>query len=84
MTMTRRGATLLILAVAAGAYLLLSPPEAFAQCAMCRMGVEAGGEKAARTMNLAMLVLLVPPVSIFCSAFALVYKYRKPRGEESD
>ena len=59
-------------------FLLLASSEAFAQCAMCRMGVEAGGEKAARTMNLAMLVLLIPPVTIFCAAFALVYKCRRP------
>ena len=79
--MTRRGTTLLILAAAAACVLLCSPA-ASAQCAMCRMVVEAGGEKTARTMNLAMLVLLVPPVTLFCSAIALVYKYRKPSEEE--
>ena len=82
--MTRRRTILLILAAAAGACVLLCSPAAFAQCAMCRTALEAAGERAARTMNLAMLVLLVPPVTIFCSAFALVYKYRRPRDEERD
>ena len=72
----------MILALMGACALLFCSPEAFAQCAMCKAAVEAGGERAARTMNLAMLVLLVPPVTLFCSVFALVYKYRKPRDEE--
>ena len=33
-------------------------------------------------MNLAILVLLVPPVTIFCSIFAVAYRKRKGDGEE--
>lgn len=79
----QRPMTVLVLVLAAAACLvLLLAPETFAQCAMCRTGVEAGGARSVRTMGIAMLVLLIPPVAIFCSAFALVYKYRRPRGEE--
>ncbi len=75
--------TVLVVVLAAVAcFVLVLAPETQAQCAMCRTGVEAGGERSVRTMGLAMLVLLIPPVAIFCSAFALVYKYRKPGGEE--
>ncbi|HEV2708406.1 MAG TPA: hypothetical protein VGV59_21000 [Pyrinomonadaceae bacterium] len=74
--------TVLIILLAAFACMALLAPDASAQCAMCRTGVEAGGEKSVRAMGLAMLVLLIPPVAIFCSAFALVYKYRKPNGDE--
>ena len=74
--------TVLLLAAASVACVALFAPETFAQCAMCRTGVEAGGEKSVRTMGLAMLVLLIPPVAIFCSAFALVYKYRNPVDDE--
>ena len=28
-------------------------------------------------MNIAILVLLIPPVSVFCSIFAIAYKKRK-------
>ncbi len=77
-----KGAILLVLVLAMAALVLCCSSDTFAQCAMCRAGVAAGGEKSIRTMNLAMLVLLIPPVTMFCSVFALVYKYRKPRHEE--
>ena len=75
--MNKRHITIFALACGAALFLLCAP-EAFAQCAMCKTAVAAGGEKAARTMNIAMLVLLVPPVTIFCAVFALVYKRRDP------
>jgi di/tricarboxylate transporter len=56
-------------------------PESAAQCAMCRTAVAAGGERVAKTMNAAMLVLLVPPVAIFCSIFAVVARGRKSSAE---
>jgi hypothetical protein len=44
-----------------------------AQCVMCR-STFAGN---ARNLNLAVLVLLVPPVSIFCTIFFIAYRHRK-------
>ena len=49
------------------------PPVAEAQCALCRTAVQ-NGDGTARTMNLAILVLLIPPVAIFCSIFGIAYK----------
>ncbi|HEX8351617.1 MAG TPA: hypothetical protein VF611_01740 [Pyrinomonadaceae bacterium] len=72
---------------AAAAALLLaalwgSPAPAEAQCPLCRTAVQQAGDKTARTMNLAILVLLVPPVSIFCTIFVVAYRRRK--GDDGD
>lgn len=56
---------------------------AFAQCPLCRTALEGRNDSSARTINLAILVLLIPPVSIFCSIFAFAYKKRKG-GEGED
>ena len=58
------------------------PATARAQCPLCRTAVQQSGDQTARTMNLAILVLLVPPVSIFCTIFVVAYKKR--RGDEED
>jgi heme/copper-type cytochrome/quinol oxidase subunit 2 len=58
------------------------PAPARAQCPLCRSAVQQAGDTTARTMNLAILVLLIPPVSIFCTIFAVAYKKRK--GDEGD
>ena len=47
------------------------------QCAMCKTGAEAGGEASlAQGLSWGILVLLVPPVLIFCAFFWLAYKSR--------
>ncbi|MBV9211264.1 MAG: hypothetical protein JOZ52_11570 [Acidobacteria bacterium] len=55
---------------------------ALAQCPLCRLAVEdsAQGKTMARGLNLGILVLLVPPVTVFCSIFILAFKHRKPHG----
>jgi heme/copper-type cytochrome/quinol oxidase subunit 2 len=68
--------------VALAAFALFVPSEALAQCPLCRAGLMNGGEKTARTMNLAIVVLLIPPVSIFCTIFAVAYRRRKGDGED--
>ena len=60
----------LVLAALAGAW----PEPAFAQCPLCRSALQDAGDTTARTMNLAIVVLLIPPVSIFCAIFAVVYQ----------
>jgi hypothetical protein len=65
---------------AAGALLAWSLPVA-AQCAMCKNAV-TGSPEAARlseSLNFAIIVLLIPPVLIFCGIFLLAFKYRKAR-----
>jgi hypothetical protein len=71
----------LLAALALAALAAFQPAHALAQCPMCRTAVEHGGGAAARTLNFGIVVLLVPPVAIFCSIFAVAYK--KVKGEEA-
>lgn len=74
-----------ILCAMAGAILFVaSYSAALAQCAMCRaaVGNSAEAAKASSGMNLAVLVLLVPPVALFCAFFVAAYRFRKAPGEE--
>jgi heme/copper-type cytochrome/quinol oxidase subunit 2 len=66
--------------------LLFSASEAasaFAQCAMCKASVQAGANASvnpqafANTLNLAVLVLLIPPVLIFSALFVVLLRYRR-------
>ena len=52
------------------------------QCSMCRASL-AGSNNSLfiRNFNLGVLVLLVPPVTIFCSIFIALRRYR---GEKYD
>lgn len=47
--------------------------DASAQCAMCKASI-AGSNNASfiRNLNIGVLVLLVPPVTIFCSIFIIL------------
>lgn len=69
----------LLTALMLAALSALSPAGALAQCPMCRTAMDHGGA-AARTLNVGIVVLLIPPVAIFCSIFAVAYK--KVKGEE--
>lgn len=62
--------------------LLLDTSAAFAQCALCKTALDGAGAATARTMNLAILVLLVPPVTIFCSVFFVAFKLHKKQPEK--
>lgn len=77
----------LALIVVAGAALLLSAnsPAASAQCALCKTSVSNSdkAEATARTLNLAVVVLLVPPATIFCSVFIIAFR-RRNSGEEDE
>ena len=70
----------LIVVLAAVVVLLLSAP-ADAQCSMCR-AVLTGSNNARfmRNLNIGVLVLLIPPVTIFCSIFVILRKYRGTDG----
>jgi hypothetical protein len=55
---------------AAGAVLLAAAPQVFAQgCAMCYTEAAAQGPRARRSLDLAILVLLIPAVSMFAGVF---------------
>ncbi|MDX6694256.1 MAG: hypothetical protein QOF02_1859 [Blastocatellia bacterium] len=62
---------------------LLSLP-ASAQCAMCRAAFDgSSGAVMAKSLNRGIIILLIPPVAIFCAIFITAYKYRKAPMESS-
>ena len=71
-------------ALSALAALAFWPALAAAQCPLCRSAVQQAGDRTASTMNLAILVLLIPPVSIFCTIFAVAYRNRRGGGDDED
>ena len=67
----------LLLIVCAAAILLLALfAPAAAQCAMCRASVQ-NNAVFVRGLNLGVLVLLTPPIAIFCSIFIVAYRHRR-------
>src|SRR2546426_10014935 len=73
----------ILIALAALAMLALES-SAFAQCSMCRASL-AGSNNALfiRNLNIGVLVLLVPPVTIFCSIFVVLKRHRMPEDGSS-
>ena len=71
-----------LLAIVAMAVLILLSHSAFGQCSMCKTAL-AGGSNAlfVRNFNIGVLVLLVPPVTIFCSIFVVLKRYKRADDE---
>ena len=66
-----------VLIVMAVAVVLLANSYAEAQCSMCRAALNnAANTKFIRNLNIGVLVLLAPPVAIFCSIFIALKRYR--------
>jgi hypothetical protein len=67
--------------IAIGVVLAAGDP-AFAQCAMCKTAIENSTDAvaASKGLNLAALVLLIPPVAIFAGLFGVFYRYRNVQG----
>lgn len=76
---SRRALVIVLLATAVAALTAAEP--ALAQCAMCRTAV--GGSKAAaklaESLNFAVIVLLIPPVLIFCAIFFAAFRSRRAK-----
>jgi len=67
----------LVLVCVAAAIVLLANTYAEAQCSMCRASLTSvTNAKFIRNFNIGVLVLLIPPVSMFCTIFILLRKYR--------
>jgi hypothetical protein len=47
-----------------------------AQCVMCRASL-GNNSSFIRNFNIGVLVLLIPPVSIFCTIFIVAMRYRR-------
>jgi hypothetical protein len=64
--------------IAVVAILLFAFEPTFAQCAMCKQTLEnsENAATAARGMNLAILILFLPPVMMFLGIFGLIYRFR--------
>ena len=69
---------LVLLSVAVAIAVLLVGSTASAQCSMCRAAL-AGSNNAffIRNFNIGVLVLLVPPVTMFCSIFVVLNRYHR-------
>ena len=52
------------------------PDSALAQCVMCRASI-GSNSSFIRNFNIGVVVLLIPPVSIFCTIFVIAYRNRK-------
>lgn len=70
----------LLLALAAATF---CAPDALAQCAMCKASAANLDSISARQLNISTLILLCPPVAIFCAIFVIAYKHRNPPDDES-
>lgn len=68
--------SVLIVVVVTAVVLLFTVP-ADAQCSMCRAALNGSNNaRFIRNFNIGVLVLLVPPVTIFCSIFVILRRYR--------
>ena len=76
--MTFRGwRSLLLVVLTVGVLLLFTVVDVEAQCSMCRASLtNSANDRLVRGLNLGVLVLLVPPVTIFCSIFIVLRRYR--------
>jgi len=67
----------LVLIVIAVAIVLLANTYAGAQCSMCRAALTSSTDaRFIHNFNIGVLVLLVPPATIFCSIFIVLKRYR--------
>jgi len=66
----------LILFTIAGLAICLYSESTLAQCVMCRASIGANSSFI-RNFNIGVLVLLVPPVAIFCTIFIIAFRHRR-------
>ena len=64
----------IIVVLLVGVCCLLLSDSALAQCAMCRSSVT---QAVAKNLNIAVIVLLAPPVTIFTAIFYIAFRNRK-------
>lgn len=70
------GRRIVLIAFFAATLCLLSADSTLAQCVMCRASLGANSTFM-RNFNIGVLVLLVPPVSIFCTIFVIAFRHRR-------
>ena len=72
---------LLVVLVVVSSFLMTS---ALGQCSMCRASLSGSNSAFIRNFNIGVLMLLVPPVTIFCSIFLALRRSRVGDKEEID
>jgi hypothetical protein len=65
-----------VTAIAVASLFTLFSESTLAQCVMCRASI-GQNSTFVRNLNIGVLVLLVPPVSIFCTIFILALRHRR-------
>jgi hypothetical protein len=70
-----------LIAAGAIATLLAWSLPVLAQCALCKNAVTGSPDaaKLSESLNFAIIILLIPPVLIFCGIFVVAFRYRKSR-----
>ena len=66
----------LVLILLAMVLVALLGGSAAGQCSMCRTSLTGANAAFIRNFNIGVLVLLIPPVTIFCSIFIALNRYR--------
>jgi len=81
----KRTAKLLSIVAGAVSIVVSMSWSAMAQCALCKNAVTGSpsAAKLSESLNFAIIILLIPPVLIFCGIFAVAFKYRKSREAEA-
>ena len=74
--------TFCLFALALVAALAAACVPALAQCAMCKATASGLDAQSASQMNAAVLMMVSPPVAIFCAFIYLTYKHRRPPGDD--
>ena len=74
--------TWLLLALAVVGVLVALCAPALAQCAMCKASAAGLDAQGARQLNAAIVLMISPPVAIFCAFIYLTYKHRRPPGDD--
>ena len=65
----------LFIVIATAVVLVFQSPVA-AQCSMCKAVLSSSNARFIRNFNIGVLVLLLPPVTIFCSIFVVLKHHR--------
>lgn len=84
MKIVRIAKGLLVLGLLLAAFLALEMT-GLAQCSMCRASLAGSNNPFfIRNFNIAVLVLLTPPVAIFCSIFVVLKRHRARENHATD
>ncbi|MCM3872333.1 MAG: hypothetical protein ND895_16750 [Pyrinomonadaceae bacterium] len=84
MNIARIARGLLVPVLIMGAFLALEAT-GLAQCSMCRASLAGSNNPFfIRNFNIAVLVLLTPPVAIFCSIFIVLKRHSAPEDDATD